>query len=555
MKKIITAALTFAMAMTNITPALANEMDFEEFETASESSNAQMGQYIEEIPSIEGMSEYDNEAASTDKELLRGISTYSTKAKAFQEVSGKYDRVFRLYNPNTSEHFYTLDENERAVLMRGGWVEEGVSWYSLKEKDANAVPVYRLLNSNNGDHHYTVDEYERQCLIEAGWKAEGIAWYGMKGTSGKPIYRCYNPNATAAGTHHFCRSENEYNTLAHNGWHPEEVSFYAPKVNTIEQENGRDVWYDETGTPSYGEAYYDGDWCYFDSNGRTEIKNAFVKVPNKETVRYYGSNGRAVKGNAKIGSTTYIFDRDNATLLYNGSSSVSNTQMMIDKNGNMEIYDRNGRPVSGEVLEGNVVFTTDKNGTVIKTELLNVPRYFQSDSRWGNVSFGDTTFRHIGCVPTVLAMALEGLNAGTYQPIDVAYAMANAGYFNGQFNVGKVMGASGHGIAWAAQNYGMESRGDYLTDLEIEKILKAGGVVAFTLKPNTVMNPDKRYNHEVLLYGYDNGMVQVHDPLFLANNRSFDMATLSACKVNYEPGYVNLVWGFLHPAVNVHINW
>ena len=143
--------------------------------------------------------------------------SHSTEPKAYSEISAKYERVFRLYNLRTSEHFYTRDENERKALIRGGWIDEKVSWYSLKADDPLAEPVYRLYNPNAQDHHYTREENEKNVLIQLGWVLEGIGWYAQKGTEGKPIYRAYNPNATAAGAHHFSRSDNEYNALANMG--------------------------------------------------------------------------------------------------------------------------------------------------------------------------------------------------------------------------------------------------------------------------------------------------------------------------------------------------
>ncbi|EJX03574.1 hypothetical protein EVA_08320, partial [gut metagenome] len=424
-----------------------------------------------------------------------------TELKPYSEVSPLYDRVFRVYNPYSSEHFYTRDENERDILIRGGWKDEKVAWYSLKEDDPHAEPVYRLYNPNAKDHLYTKDENERKVLVELGWKAEGIAWYGQKGVDGEPIYRCYNPNAKAAGAHHLMRSTNEYNTLARLGWKQEGISFYAPKVNTIVDENGQAVWYDETGNPSYGEAYYDGEWYYFDSETQREVKNAFVKVPYTEKARYYGDNGKAVSGSKKIGSHSYIFDNATRHLIYNGSESVfgdnatSNVVIKIDKAGTMHIYDKALNPICGDVRVNNAVYTADGNGVVVRTQVYNVPHYFQTDPRWGNVPFGDTTFRHLGCVPTVLAMAYEGVTDQPYSPLDIGYALVGAGKLNASLTNGIPIGVEGDGIMWAAQHYGIEARGDYLDQLEITKVLKAGGFISFTLAARTPLNPDTRYDH------------------------------------------------------------
>ncbi|MDO4537198.1 MAG: hypothetical protein Q4B54_03470, partial [Coriobacteriales bacterium] len=56
--------------------------------------------------------------------------------------------MWRLYNPNSGEHFYTGGEAEMRNLASLGWYLEGVGWVAPLEGD----PVYRLYNPNSGDH-------------------------------------------------------------------------------------------------------------------------------------------------------------------------------------------------------------------------------------------------------------------------------------------------------------------------------------------------------------------------------------------------------------------
>ena len=85
--------------------------------------------------------------------------------------------MYRMYNPNTGEHFYTGSVEERENLVAVGWNYEGVAWNSASEND---VPQYRLYNPNAevGAHHYTTSEEERDHLIGLDWIYEGIGWYG-----------------------------------------------------------------------------------------------------------------------------------------------------------------------------------------------------------------------------------------------------------------------------------------------------------------------------------------------------------------------------------------
>lgn len=131
--------------------------------------------------------------------------------------------LYRLYNPNSGEHFYTMSQNERNVLDSVGWNYEGIGWYAPVE---SAKPVYRVYNPNAGDHHYTCDKSEKDFLVKVGWRDEGIGWYSADEEDGAEVYRVYNPNAKA-GAHHFTLDREEYEFLGRVGWKKEGVGFYA----------------------------------------------------------------------------------------------------------------------------------------------------------------------------------------------------------------------------------------------------------------------------------------------------------------------------------------
>ncbi len=159
----------------------------------------------------------------------------------------KADVLNRLYNPNSGEHFYTKDLDEKDALVGFGWKDEGVAWTSPIESD---VPVYRLYNPNAGDHHYTMNTEERDVLISIGWKDEGIGWYSYTGNTtclndsvikttsensftttpeAVKVYREYNPNAKAAGSHNYTVNEAENDFLVSVGWLEEGTAWAAIK--------------------------------------------------------------------------------------------------------------------------------------------------------------------------------------------------------------------------------------------------------------------------------------------------------------------------------------
>lgn len=131
--------------------------------------------------------------------------------------------MYRLYNPNSGEHFYTASEHEKNELDRIGWNYEGTGWIAPK---ISTVPVYRLYNPNAGDHHYTTSSSERAALIRVGWKDEGIGWYSSK-TQEVPLYRLYNPHAKQAGAHHYTTKTNERDALVRLGWKAEGIGWYG----------------------------------------------------------------------------------------------------------------------------------------------------------------------------------------------------------------------------------------------------------------------------------------------------------------------------------------
>lgn len=126
--------------------------------------------------------------------------------------------LYRLYNPNSSEHLYTLNGNEKEQLVSLGWHDEGVIGQAPFE---GGKEVYRVYNPNAGDHHYTQDAGERDHLVSVGWRNEGVAF-----RSGGPIdiLRLYNPNATA-GSHHYTQYPAERDQLVKIGWRDEGIGW------------------------------------------------------------------------------------------------------------------------------------------------------------------------------------------------------------------------------------------------------------------------------------------------------------------------------------------
>lgn len=151
----------------------------------------------------------------------------TTESKAVPKLSSA--AMYRLYNPNSGEHFYTADASERNNLKRVGWKYEGVGWTAPTKSN---TPVYRLYSGT--DHHYTTDASERDYLIKVGWKYEGVGWYSDD-AKGQALYRQFNPNVDPkakrnnSGSHNYTTSKAENDSLVKVGWRAEGIGWYGVK--------------------------------------------------------------------------------------------------------------------------------------------------------------------------------------------------------------------------------------------------------------------------------------------------------------------------------------
>ncbi|MBQ9608623.1 MAG: PPC domain-containing protein [Lachnospiraceae bacterium] len=199
-----------------------NEIEYKYGEYGSEpveiniTKNVEPGTYYIQIYSHEqGYYQFDVTVPEQAKDVKKSNTSNSNS----------YVDMYRLYNPNSGEHFYTSSTKERDKLSNVGWKYEGIAWKAPALSD---IPVYRLYNPNAGDHHYTTSAFERDNLENVGWKYEGIGWYST-GSDGQALYRLYNPNAKAAGSHHYTTSASERDNLVSLGWRDEGVAWYGGK--------------------------------------------------------------------------------------------------------------------------------------------------------------------------------------------------------------------------------------------------------------------------------------------------------------------------------------
>lgn len=70
--------------------------------------------------------------------------------------------------------------------------------------DNGKISMYRLYNPNSGEHFYTASEKEKDHLNSIGWNYEGIGWTAPE-KSNTPVYRLYNKKRRRASLYSECK--------------------------------------------------------------------------------------------------------------------------------------------------------------------------------------------------------------------------------------------------------------------------------------------------------------------------------------------------------------
>lgn len=121
--------------------------------------------------------------------------------------------LFRLYNPVNGDHFYTTSTVERDNAAANlGYVREDAAdttYFAFTSPGHGRVALYRLFNPNSGDHFYTTSEFERDnAWTNLGYVKEGIACFVFDswhpGTV--PFFRLYD---SSNGDHFYTTSQSE----------------------------------------------------------------------------------------------------------------------------------------------------------------------------------------------------------------------------------------------------------------------------------------------------------------------------------------------------------
>ncbi|MDM8553168.1 right-handed parallel beta-helix repeat-containing protein [Desulfococcaceae bacterium HSG7] len=116
----------------------------------------------------------------TDVWRYEGIAWY-----VYPDAEDGLSPVYRFYSELLQSHFYTTDANEKdyiiATFSVGVWRYEGIAWYVYTDYQAGTLSVYRFYSELLRVHFYTMDENEKNVIIATSpediWRYEGITYY------------------------------------------------------------------------------------------------------------------------------------------------------------------------------------------------------------------------------------------------------------------------------------------------------------------------------------------------------------------------------------------
>lgn len=250
------------------------------------------------------------------------IGTFAASLSLAGSVDATSTNVmYRLYNPNNHEHFYTSSKKERDYLVKIKWGNyEGPAW---EAPTSGGHLVYRLYNKGLRDHHYTASWDEVKWLTKNyGWTYEGPAWRSAQ-KNNHPIYRLFLPGVTS-GSHHYTGSWKEVQWLTKNyGWKYEGIGWYGaentptPKVNKSTLEA---LYTSVKGTKKAN--YTDSTWNAFQSalnNAKKVLNNS--KATQKQVNSAKNTLDSAYKGLKKNPAPTV--NKTELQALYNQVKSTA----------------------------------------------------------------------------------------------------------------------------------------------------------------------------------------------------------------------------------------
>lgn len=163
-------------------------------------------------------------------EIQGGWFMWAFRDAVAQAGTSSTTPVYRLYNPNTGDHFYTTSESEKISLekiLKTPIVSEGIAFYSYSDGSAEkeSFPVYKFYNSNGDFYFYTSSDTKNNQLSV---NSKTIAFYASPTAQNGalPVYDFYITN----NKHFYTISEAEKDGIVktpNSSYKLEGIAFYS----------------------------------------------------------------------------------------------------------------------------------------------------------------------------------------------------------------------------------------------------------------------------------------------------------------------------------------
>lgn len=167
---------------------------------------------------------------SANTQTSDSITDYQAVPIVIHRPGDTLAQFYRLYNQSADRHVFTTNYTEFNILRQpgNGWVDEssrrsGMALVHTANPDSTLLPVFRLYNFQTGEHYYTTDTNEKNFLTSIvppsdprygtiGWRDEGVEGYTPNTNSSgtQLVYRLYN---TISGEHFYARSAAERDAI------------------------------------------------------------------------------------------------------------------------------------------------------------------------------------------------------------------------------------------------------------------------------------------------------------------------------------------------------
>ncbi|MBI4053944.1 MAG: hypothetical protein HY397_01285 [Candidatus Doudnabacteria bacterium] len=131
--------------------------------------------------------------------------------------------LYRLYNPQLQDHFYTADLSEAQNSARSGYtLELTYGFLAARNPQEDQTAFYRLWHPKAKKHFYTDDNDDlAHAVLNLGYIYEGPVGFltlTQDQEDGRVLYRLYNP---ASGDHVYTTSWVEWGMLQLSGYKDE----------------------------------------------------------------------------------------------------------------------------------------------------------------------------------------------------------------------------------------------------------------------------------------------------------------------------------------------